>query len=280
MGVPQGSVLGPLLFLIYINDMPLVVQHSKLRLFADDSLIYKQINTHQDSLDLQKVLNNLVVWSGNWQMNFNISKCEHMRISRQSCSSNTLIPTYTFNGSDLTHVDSIKYLGVNIDNCLSFERHILEICRKATRTLHMLMRCLKKAKPKTRAMAFKSICKPILEYSSHCCSPYKEKHIKNIENINRKAYRWVNNKTKYDCISELMSEDGWPTLAERRHKNDINFYFKILSGTAAVDTSTISVLRPSGHQTRIGGLEGTISTNTQKYSYKHRLNRFITRQQI
>lgn len=82
--VPQSSVLGPLLFLIFINDMPTSVQQSTLRLFADDSLVYKQVTTQQDSSQLQNDLNSLVGWADKWQMKFNVSKCEHMLIQRQN----------------------------------------------------------------------------------------------------------------------------------------------------------------------------------------------------
>ena len=81
-GVSQGLVMGPLLFLTFINDMPIVTEHSKLKLFANDSLLYNQIKTQQDTDNLQSDLNSLITWSETWQMKFNSQKCETMRISR------------------------------------------------------------------------------------------------------------------------------------------------------------------------------------------------------
>jgi len=79
-GVPQGTVLGPLLFLAYINDLPLAAS-SFAKLFADDCLLYRRINTTQDTIILQSDLNNLQKWEARWQMMFNTDKCEVLRIT-------------------------------------------------------------------------------------------------------------------------------------------------------------------------------------------------------
>ena len=81
-GVPQGTVLGPLLFLVFINDMPNVVS-SNIRLFADDALVYRSIHTHEDVVALQADLDNLQTWERKWQMSFNPDKCELIRISNK-----------------------------------------------------------------------------------------------------------------------------------------------------------------------------------------------------
>ena len=273
-GVPQGSVLGPLLFLLFINDMPNSIHFSNLRLFADDSLLYKQIVTDSDSSDLQADLDNLAVWADTWQMSFNTGKCEHMRVSRSTHNQDLSVPDYSFDNSKLSHVESIKYLGVFIDNKLSFDRHISEICKKATCTLHMLMRNLKRARKKTRTIAYKTICRPILEYASQSWCPHKVKNIKLIEAINRKAFRWANFKRKFDRISELMSQEGWQTLAERRQANDIKLYFKILSGSAAIDEEKVTT-QQSSYQTRVGATHGQINTNVQRFSFKHRVHNML-----
>ena len=82
-GIPQGSVLGPTLFLIYINDLPEVVD-SVIKLFADDTKLYNRVNTVTDMEYLQKDLDNLVKWSADWQLRFNSSKCHHLHIGRET----------------------------------------------------------------------------------------------------------------------------------------------------------------------------------------------------
>ena len=268
-GVPQGSVLGPLLFLAYINDMPDIVTSGKLRLFADDYLLYKHIHSSSDSALLQADLNNLCTWADDWQMKFNVSKCEQMRIARPanqvpSCS-------YLMNNTPLQDVTEVKYLGVKIDNTLSFNNHITEICRKATGTLHMLMRSLKRAKTKTRTVAFNTICRPILEYASQCWCPHKQKHITQLETINRKAFRWAYFKKKFDHISDDMCDLGWSTLAARRQRADLRLYARVITGRAAIDEELISTHQNPIHNTRTGSIHGTINTNVQKFSYRQRL---------
>ena len=272
-GVPQGSVLGPLLFLLYINDMPSCVHFCNLRLFADDSLAFHRIQSQVDVDHMQSDLDRLIEWANTWQMKFNVDKCEHMRIQRQT--QNSTQASYTLNNSKLTQVSSIKYLGVHIDDQLSFDKHIREICKKATQTLHMLMRNLKKARTKSRSICYKCICRPILEYASQSWSPHLVKHIDTIEAINRKAFRWAYHKKKFDHISDLMTQLDWQTLAERRQNSDLKLYFKIIAGSAAVDESKVSTSHMHDHNTRTGSVVGTINTNVKKYAFRQRVYRYL-----
>ena len=274
-GVPQGSVLGPLLFLTFINDMPIVTQHSKLKLFADDSLLYNQIKTQQDTDNLQSDLNNLITWSETWQMKFNPQKCETMRISRISTQPQTIPHNYHINSTPLTPVQTVKYLGIHIDDKLSFTTHVKEVCKKATNVLHLLMRSLKKANSKTRETAYKSVCRPILEYATIIWSPHKQKLIKLLEAINRKAFRWCHRKKKHDHISDLMIANCWSTLVDRRECFDMKMYHKIITGLVAVDPQRFSLHQSDTYNTRRGGIPTFINTNTQRFSFKHRIFRKI-----
>ena len=114
-GVPQGSVLGPILFLIYINDLPDELS-SQVRLFADDTAVYLTIGDTEDGKVLQNDLDRLSVWEDRWDMEFNPSKCQVVRVT----TSRRLIDvTYTLHGQVLEVVASAKYLGVDISNGLS-----------------------------------------------------------------------------------------------------------------------------------------------------------------
>ena len=113
--MPQGSVLGPLLFLVYINDMPAATK-STLRLFADDSLLYRRVKTPQDAEILQVDLDALQRWETTWQMAFNPSKCEIISITRKK---KPLQTAYTIHGHTLNKVKKGKYLGVTIAENLS-----------------------------------------------------------------------------------------------------------------------------------------------------------------
>ena len=127
-GVPQGTVLAPLLFLMHINDLPMCVQN-KVRLYADDALIYLYINSKDDCISLQKDLTALEQWSHKWQMSFNPIKYEFLHITNKKTP---LIHSYYIATSLIKEVTSIKYLGVRIYNKLStWNDHIQYIIRKS-----------------------------------------------------------------------------------------------------------------------------------------------------
>ena len=126
-GVPQGSVIGPILFLIYINDLPEEVK-STVRLFTDDTIMYMTMTSTNDATSLQKDLDNLASWEKKWQMQFHPQKCSVLRITRKKT---TQIHDYQLHGHILKSENSSKYLGVTIDNKLCWNDHIDNICNKA-----------------------------------------------------------------------------------------------------------------------------------------------------
>ena len=134
-GVPQGTVLGPLLFLTYINDLPSTVS-SQVRLFADDCLLYRLIKCRADQEQLQRDLSALQDWADRWGMCFNPSKCSVLRVSRPK--SKNLEFEYTLKGETLANVLSTPYLGVCLSETLEWEAHINKITSKANSTLGFL----------------------------------------------------------------------------------------------------------------------------------------------
>ena len=129
-GIPQGTVLAPLLFLCYINDLPDQVK-SKVRLYVDDVLLYTTINSHADCVILQQDLNLLQKWAEDWQMKtilFNFTKCDFLRITKRKFP---ITASYTIGEYVIQEVSHIKYLGVTIDSQLSWNEHIKTATKKA-----------------------------------------------------------------------------------------------------------------------------------------------------
>jgi len=137
-GVPQGSVLDPFLFLLYINDLPLSVS-SNVKLHADNILIYRIISTSEDAL---------TQWAQKWMMNFNPNKCVHLTITRKA---SPLLTTYVIDNSAIQQSKSAKYLGITITDKLSWSEHITNITNKVNSIRALLQRNLSQYHPSVKA---------------------------------------------------------------------------------------------------------------------------------
>jgi hypothetical protein len=134
-GVPQGSVLGPLLFLIYINDLPEILE-ANVRLFADDTSLFIIVEDIEEStLTLNGDLSALKLWADQWLISFNPQKTDSLYVSNKP---DNLIPPLFFDNSMIENVDHHKHLGITISSNLTWNLHIEEVCTKALRRLDIL----------------------------------------------------------------------------------------------------------------------------------------------
>ena len=131
-GVPQGTVLGPLLFSLHINDISSDIE-SEIRLFADDCVCYREIKDEKDTMKLQRDIDRLGSWARKWGMRFQPVKCNMMQLTRKRIKK--IHASYTLEGTNLENVESIKYLGVSITSDLRWNTHVSNVCTKANRTL-------------------------------------------------------------------------------------------------------------------------------------------------
>ena len=230
-GVPQGTVLGPILFLVYINDIAEGIQ-SSARLFADDGLLYRSIASEQDAVDLQSDLDAVVEWSRVWQMRFNPTKCHLLRVTRKR----KITPhTYCMLGQDLAAVKHYPYLGVEIDETLSWKTHVNKTCSKAHNSLNFLRRNLYRCPRKTKESAYQTMVRPLVEYCSSAWDPGYVGQIRQVEAVQRKAARFVTSDWgRYSSVTDMVKSLEWHTLQERRLVRRLSIFYQVLHGNTAV----------------------------------------------
>ena len=224
-GVPQGTVLGPLLFLCHINDLPDCVS-SQVRLFADDSLIYRPIHSALDHQILQNDLKALEKWAQTWGMRFNAKKCQILTIKKKSHF------TYQLDHTILEEVEKSPYLGIVISNDLKWGHHISKMTQKASSTIGFLRRNLRHCPIECRRNAYLSLVRSVMEYGAMVWDPYLAQDINKLERVQRQGVRFISgdytSKTP-GCVSKMLREQNLPDLKDRRQQLRLSFMYKIVN---------------------------------------------------
>jgi hypothetical protein len=211
--VPQGTVLGPLMFLLFINDLPEKLR-STARLFEDDCVIYSEGDTDDDLKVLQEDLNQLEEWQDTWAMAFNPAKCSIMKISTKQDPPDR---DYNFCGQPLQEVNSHPYLGVEIANKLRWDVQFKKLTSKARRVLGFLKRNLWFCPRSVKVTAYRTLVRPILEYASSSWDPYRIGDVTRIEAVQRKAARFCTNDYKRtSSVTQMIKDLDWEPLETRR----------------------------------------------------------------
>ncbi|XP_063427535.1 uncharacterized protein LOC134711037 [Mytilus trossulus] len=226
-GIPQGSVLGPLLFVLYINDLPDQVD-SDAYLFADDTKIFRIIKTQNDRQILQEDLNKMESWSDKWLLKFHPEKCKYMKISKKSNSTDHP-PIYSLLNHPIAQVKEEKDIGVLIDAELTFENHISEKVNKANSIFAVLRRTFKYLGIETFMPLYKTMVRTHLDYASSVWSPYKKKDIDKLEGVQRRVTKQLPG-LKDMSYPERLKKLGLPTLSYRRIRGDMIETFKTMNG--------------------------------------------------
>ena len=237
-GVPRGTVLGPLLFLAFNNDMPEVTT-SDTRLFADDGLLYREINTETDSEELQNDLDALEEWERTWQMHFHPEKCQVI----QMCTNKRFRrqPTYKLHGHTLEAVETAKYLGVTLSEDLSWPPHFENTAAKASKTLGFLRRNMFHCTNRVRERTYNALVLPVLNYASAAWGPYLTRYIDSLEKVQRRGARYVCNNywdRTPGCVAGVIL-DGSRSLQERREDHRLTLMYKIQNNLLDIDPEPI-----------------------------------------
>ncbi|MCG8078525.1 MAG: reverse transcriptase family protein, partial [Candidatus Thiodiazotropha taylori] len=265
-GVPQGSVLGPILFLVYINDLPEQVR-SRVRLFADDTAMYLCISSLSEANILQKDLIKLEQWEKDWDMNFNPSKCQVLHVTRLK---DPITSKYFLHKTELESVSAAKYLGVTISEDLTWGTHIDNITKKANQTLGFVKRNIKVHNQNLKSTAYKTLVRPQLEYASSVWSPHTAADIYRIEAVQRRAARWATRDYQYDSsVSKMLNKLQWRQLDQRRIDSRLVMMYKVTYDLVAIPVT--EYLIPNRRESKfihpLAYRQISTPTNYYKYSY-------------
>ena len=245
-GVPQGTVLGPILFLVHINDIAKCV-NSEIRLFADDCVCYRNISSIDDCNKLQSDIDNLGKWARSWGMRFQPAKCNMMTLSKKRKNINF---DYSLEGTTLEILDKIKYLGVTISNDLNWAKHVNNVSVRANRTLGLLKRNLKQCSQEVKLLAYKCLVRPALEYASTVWDPHQIYLQNKLERVQRRAARFVtNNYHNYEVgsMTKILEDLKLTPLRSRRKQNKVILLFK---GLHAGTRIPLHDLKPPNRRTK------------------------------
>ncbi len=255
-GIPQGSVLGPTLFLVFINDLPDVVSNL-VKIFADDSKLYSTVNSTSDCENIQKDLNALSEWSDKWELRFNASKCKSLHIGRTN-RKHIYEMNENIQSIQIQQVQEERDLGVIFQSDLKFGTHISKCVNKANSILGLVKRSFTFMDKEMFLTLHKSLIRPHLEYATAVWSPHLQKDIFMIENVQRRATRLVQ-EIRYLPYEERLKKLGLPTLKYRRTRNDQLQVFKIMNEIDKLDRNkffnTTVDDRTRGHSSKLAKIE-------------------------
>ena len=245
-GVPQGSVLGPLLFIIYINDLDLGLV-SKISKFADDTKIGINANDESAVKQLQEDLNRIGEWSEKWQMPFNLEKCKVMHIGQRNEKTK-----YELLGKELDICNEEKDLGVIITNDLKPSKQCIEVEKKAQKILGYIKRQFNTRKEETILTLYNALVRPHLEYAVQFWSPSHRKDIDRLERVQARATKLIPS-IRHMSYERRLAKLNLYSLEKRRIRGQLIETFKILKGIENVDHRKFFTL--SNNQTRSNGLK-------------------------
>ena len=267
-GVPQGSVLGPLLFILYINDVATAVStESEANMFADDVALYRVIRSSLDYSRLQDDINSISACIKSKYLKFNTNKCKLMLVTKKRDSS-IQPPQLFLDGVALARVHSYKYLGITLTSNLSWSSHIRNCCNKTRKLIGLLYRQFyENATSPTLVKLYCSFIRPHLEYAAIVWNPLLKGDIDSLENVQKFALR-VCLKSWNSTYEELLMTTKLPSLQDRRTIASLCHLFKIVKGFTDFPNAPVHTMTHS-YDTRSSNKPLFIVPQCRTNAYQH-----------
>jgi len=231
-GIPQGSILGPILFTIFINDLPDCVK-SCCKVFADDTKIYDKVEKRDQ---IQQDINCLQQWSDKWCLYFNVSKCKVMHIGKKNPKHDYIMKGQDDKDFVISECESEKDLGVTFDPQLKFDVHIQTIVNKANRMVGLIRRAFSFLNRDVLVQLYKTLVRPHLEYGNVIWYPHLKYQSVDIENVQRRATKLIP-ELSHLTYGERLKVLHLPSLKHRRIRGDLIQTYKILNQLDNIDRS-------------------------------------------
>jgi hypothetical protein len=230
-GIPQGSVLGPLLFVIYINDLPSICTNT-VKLFADDTKIYTRSDNAESVQSLQDDLNKMQEWSEKWQLKFHPEKCHVLKLGHKKSDAAYFMKGRR-DGEEYTvklQESSVeKDLGVFVDNGLSFKEHVAKSTAKANQVVGVIRRSFDYLTEDLFVQLYKSLVRPTLEYGHSAWQPCHKTLCADVEDVQRRATKLLSS-IKDLPYQERLKTLRLPCLEHRRLRGDMINTYKYVHG--------------------------------------------------
>ena len=270
-GVPQGSVVGPMLFLLYINDLPECISPgTTVRLFADDCMLYRNIRSEADTIQLQEDLDALQQWEDDWLMKFNPKKCQTLHVTNKR---RPIIKSYNIHGEFLEKTNTAKYLGVHLTPNLNWNHHINVVSKKANSTSAFLQRNIRSCPRNTKELCYKTLVRPNMEYACTIWDPFTQANKHKLEMVQRRYARFIySDFRRTSSVTDMLHQLHWPTLEERRAQFKVVMMYRIVFSLIdippdIVHPSATTTTRGHSHKllvphTRLVGFQGSFFPDT------------------
>ena len=228
-GVPQGSVLGPLLFLVYINDIVSTVSHCNVRLFTDDTCLFLEVNNREVTAQhITEDLSCISSWSDQWLINFSAPKTKALTISNKRNAKNN--PPIIFKNEEIEEISSHVYLGLKFSKNLKWNNHIEDVAVKARKKLNAMLPLKFKLDRLSLEIMYNSFVRPSMEYASQVWGGTYQSDISKLEKIQIDALRVITGATARSNILALYNDTGFVTLQVRITNSMLVLMWKMRNG--------------------------------------------------